>query len=147
MADGSNAQSEPDTKRGEDMPALEARDGSFVPAQAVAGHRNILLLSLLLLALVLWTFLPAINNGFVGYDDADYVTSNYHVRTGLNWENIRWAFANVESGNWHPMTWLSHMLDCECFGLNPSGHHLTSLILHALNALLVFRLFLQWTGG
>jgi len=75
---------------------------------------------------------------FVSYDDPDYVTANPAVRGGLTWAGLRWAFAETHASNWHPLTWLSHMLDVERFGLAPSGHHWTSVALHALAAVLCF---------
>ena len=85
---------------------------------------------------------PATRYDFVNYDDDLYVTANLHVQSGLTWENVKWAFFNPVVGNWHPLTMLSHMLDCQLFGLKPWGHHLTSVLLHALNTVLVF-LFLR----
>ena len=90
---------------------------------------------------------PATGHDFVNYDDPDYVTANPHVQGGLNWEGVKWAFLNPVSSNWHPLTVLSHMLDCQMFGLNPWGHHLTSVLFHALNAMLVFVLLQQMTGA
>ena len=81
----------------------------------------------LLLLLVGAAFLPVLRNGFISWDDGDYILSNPHVRTGVSWENIRWAFGSFENSNWHPLTWISHMVDCEIFGLRAWGHHLTSL--------------------
>ena len=83
---------------------------------------------------------------FVDYDDGEYVTANTHVQQGLNWASVRWAFTTGHASNWHPLTWLSHMIDVSLFGLNPAGHHATSLLLHALNAALVYGLLLRWTG-
>ena len=97
-----------------------------------------LVLGLLLLALTFWAFLPGIDNDFVRYDDMDYVTSNYAVQRGLSWKGVVWAFSSTTAANWHPLTWLSHILDWQLFGLNPAGHHLTSILLHAVNTLLVF---------
>jgi tetratricopeptide (TPR) repeat protein len=92
-----------------------------------------------LFLLVLWTFCPALNNEFVNYDDAIYVTANPHVQQGLTWGNLKWAFQpSTGTANWHPLTWLSHMLDCQCFGLNPAGHHLTSVLVHAANTVILF---------
>ena len=92
-----------------------------------------------LFLLVLWTFAPALNNDFINYDDPAYVTANLHVQRGVTWENVKWAFhPNQETANWHPLTWLSHMLDCQIFGLNPTGHHLTSVLLHATNTVALF---------
>lgn len=83
---------------------------------------------------------------FVDYDDGDYVTANEQVQQGLNGHGVRWAFTTGHASNWHPLTWLSHMLDVELFGLRPAGHHATSLALHALNAGLVFSLLRRWIG-
>jgi len=105
---------------------------------------------LLALALGLATvtlYWPATNNNFVNYDDPLYVTANAHVQKGLTWKNIEWAFANPVSLNWHPLTIVSHMLDCQIFGLKPWGHHLTSILLHAINAMLVLLLLNRLTGA
>src|SRR6202034_610677 len=75
------------------------------------------------------------------------VTANVHVQAGLSWENIKWAFTNPVDANWFPLTLLSHMLDCQCYGLNPWGHHLTSVLLHAANVVLVFLLLRSLTGA
>ena len=109
------------------------------------GKRN-LVLGLLLVMVVLAAYNPVSRNGFVGYDDEGYVTDNRHVQAGLSWDTISWAFTTREMANWHPLTWMSHALDCQLFRLNPAGHHYTSLLLHAVNALLLF-LILQWFTG
>ena len=85
-------------------------------------------------------------NGFVLYDDEPYVTSNPHVLAGLNGETVAWAFTTTECSNWHPLTWLSHQLDVQLFGLDAGSHHNTSLVIHTLNAVLLFLLLLQLTG-
>jgi Tfp pilus assembly protein PilF len=92
-------------------------------------------------------YVPATGHSFVSYDDKEYVLDNTHVTSGLSLENARWAFRSGYAANWHPVTWLSHMLDCQLFGLNPWGHHLTNVLLHALNAGLVFALLQQMTGA
>jgi tetratricopeptide (TPR) repeat protein len=92
----------------------------------------------LLFLVVAGVFMPAITHGFITYDDPVYVTENAHVAGGLTWENVRWAFRSTEASNWHPLTWISHMADCQVFGMRPWGHHLTSVLLHAANALLLF---------
>jgi hypothetical protein len=84
-------------------------------------------------------------NRFVLFDDDHYVTANLHVKSGLTLESVSWAFTTTHSYNWHPVTWLSHMLDIELFGLEPAGHHLTNLLLHVLNALLLFGLLERTT--
>ena len=104
------------------------------------------LLSLFLSALVGWTFFPATGNGFTNFDDPLYVTENAHVKQGLTWENIKWAASAVVDVNWHPLTLLSHMLDCQFFGLKPWGHHLTSVLFHAANTVLLFLLLKRMTA-
>jgi tetratricopeptide (TPR) repeat protein len=86
--------------------------------------------------------------GFVNFDDPAYVTYNPVVREGLTWPGVVWAFTNLhgEATYWHPVTWLSHMLDCQLFGLKPLGHHLVSLFLHTLNSLLLFAVLRRMTG-
>lgn len=99
-----------------------------------------------LLALVtVVAYLPVMDNNFINLDDPAYVTQNPHVRAGLTGDALRWALVSVEHGNWHPLTWLSHELDCQLYGLNPAGHHLTSLAFHVTNTLLVFLLLLNLT--
>jgi len=88
-------------------------------------------------------FSPALRNGFTGYDDPDYVTDNVHVNTGLSRQNFVWALTAAHSSNWHPLTWISHQVDCTLFGLNPAGHHLTNLLLHTANTVLLF----LWLSG
>ena len=89
---------------------------------------------------------PAMRYDFVNFDDPSYVTENPSVRGGLNWAGVKWAFCNPVNSNWHPLTVLSHMLDCQVFGLRPWGHHLSSVLLHAVNTALVFLLLFQMTG-
>jgi protein O-mannosyl-transferase len=88
-----------------------------------------------------------LEHGFLNYDDLIYVTDNVHVTSGLSPENLAWAFGSGYAANWHPVTWLSHMLDVQIFGLDPRGHHLVSLVLHALNACLVFLVLNRMTGA
>jgi len=80
---------------------------------------------------------------FIDYDDNVYITDNPHVQSGLTSKSVVWAFTTTRAGNWHPLTWLSHMMDYRLFGLNPRGHHLTSLFLHITNSILLF-LALRW---
>ncbi len=116
--------------------------------QPTSSHQGkIILICLGLLLLVVFTFLPVSNNGFIFYDDPAYVTGNPHVQAGWTWENIKWAMNSTVGGNWHPLTWLSHMLDCQWFGLNPRGHHLMSLLFHAINTVLVFLVLEGMTGA
>jgi len=115
-----------------------ARTGPRFPAWLLAAF-----LALATLAL----YWPVTRHDFINYDDDLYVTANVHVQNGLTLENLKWAFSHVVLGNWHPVTVLSHMLDCQLFGLQPWGHHLTSLLLHALNTALVFLLLRTLTGA
>jgi tetratricopeptide (TPR) repeat protein len=105
------------------------------------------LIALLLALATLVIYLPAGSYGFVHYDDDDYVVNNPIVQQGLTLAGIKWAFTTFYASNWHPLTWLSHMADCELFGLNPGAHHLVSVIFHAANASLLFILLLRLTGA
>ncbi|MFC1452636.1 glycosyltransferase family 39 protein, partial [Verrucomicrobiota bacterium] len=105
---------------------------------------------LILCALAAITFLVyagALRNEFILYDDPDYVTENPIVRQGLTRQGTVWAFTTFHAGNWHPLTWLSHMLDCELFGLKPWGHHLVSLLLHVGTTMLLFHVLWRMTGA
>jgi len=99
----------------------------------------------LLALLTLVTFRSLFHDKFIKYDDAQYVTENHHVSTGLTLQNFKWAFRADYASNWHPLTWLSHMLDVQLFGLRAGGHHLTSLVLHTANTLLLFLLLQRLT--
>jgi tetratricopeptide (TPR) repeat protein len=93
---------------------------------------------LLLTAITIVVFGQVVRFDFVSWDDPWYVTENLHVRGGLTWDGIVWAFTSEHGGNWHPVTGLSHMLDCSLYGLDPTGPHVTNLVLHIVNTLLVF---------
>ena len=108
--------------------------------------KRTLLLCLLLTAVVLVSYNPVIHNGFLSYDDDQYITENPHVRAGLTWAAVKWAFTTYDVANWHPLTWLSHALDCQLFGLNPAGHHYMNILLHAVNVVLLFLLLQSATG-
>ncbi len=100
-----------------------------------------------LLALAIFAaYYPIFHGQFVSYDDPDYVTDNAHVKAGLNAADVAWAFRTGHAGNWHPLTWLSHMLDVQLFQLNPAGHHLTSVLFHIANSLLLFLVMRKLTG-
>ena len=93
---------------------------------------------LFLIAATLFLFWPVRNYEFINYDDGNYVFENMNVKAGLTLKSVVWAFTTTWTGNWHPLTWLSHMLDYELYGLNPGAHHLTSLLFHIANTLLLF---------
>ncbi|MHC4184791.1 MAG: glycosyltransferase family 39 protein [Planctomycetota bacterium] len=84
--------------------------------------------------------------GFVNFDDPDYVRKNPKVQSGITLDGIKWAFTTGHAANWHPLTWLSHMLDCQLFGASPGWHHLTNLLLHIANTLLLFAVLKRMTG-
>jgi protein O-mannosyl-transferase len=113
-----------------------------VGASAAAKRWNTA--SCVLLALVtIALYSPVIGHSFVVFDDRDYVTANPYIRGGLGWSTIKWAFTSTAAANWHPLTWLSHALDYQLFALHPAGHHLDSVLIHALNAVVLF-LLLAW---
>ncbi len=100
-----------------------------------------------LLSLVIFTFFPALNNDFILIDDPLYLTANAHVQSGLTWDGVRWAISATQAGNWHPLTWLSLMSDCQWFGLKPWGAHFTNMLLHTANTVLVFLVLEEMTGA
>ena len=104
-------------------------------------------LCILLIMATLAIYYHAIRNPFVNYDDWGYVTENRHVQQGISRDTLRWALTATEEDNWHPLTWMSHALDCQLFGLNATGHHLTSVILHVINAALLFFMLMRVTGA
>jgi hypothetical protein len=106
-----------------------------------------LLICLTLAAGTLFVYWPVFGYGFINYDDSEYITQNYHVRAGLTWAGMRWAFASFHACNWHPVTWLSHMLDWQIFGSSAGGHHQTNVLIHLLNSLLLLGLLLRLTGS
>jgi len=107
---------------------------------------SVFLICVILAAAVLIAYEPLRHNGFVNYDDGIYITENPQVKAGITSQSVIWAFTTGHTGNWHPLTWLSHMLDCELFGLNPLGHHISSLLFHIANTLLLFWVFNKATG-
>src|SRR5580700_2039259 len=100
-------------------------------------------LGMLLAAVTIALYIPVTRHSFIVLDDRDYVTANFHIHGGLSWNTVKWAFTSTAAANWHPLTWLSHALDYQLFALNPAGHHLDSVLIHALNAVLLF-LLLAW---
>jgi tetratricopeptide (TPR) repeat protein len=100
-------------------------------------------LGMLLAAVTIAVYIPVTRHSFIVLDDRDYVTANFHIRGGLSWNAIKWAFTSTVAANWHPLTWLSHALDYQLFALNPAGHHWDSVLIHALNAVVLF-LLLAW---
>jgi len=109
-------------------------------------HRCLLICLALALA-TLAIYWRVHNYDFGSYDDSDYVTDNANVKAGLTYDGIIWAFTTGHAANWHPLTWLSHMLDCQLFGTNAGWHHTTNVLLHIANALLLFAVLKLMTGA
>jgi len=102
---------------------------------------------LLLAAATLAVYLPVRQHSFLSYDDPVYVTGNGHVQAGLTWAGVQWAFTTGHAGNWHPLTWLSHMLDVSLFGPGPAGPHLVNVLFHVANTILLFILLRRLTSA
>lgn len=102
-------------------------------------------LSLLIIFISLLVYGQVRTYEFIIWDDPSCIISNFHIQTGFHWESIRWAFTTNHNASWFPLTWLSHMLDYQLYGLSPGGHHLTNLFWHLLNCLLLFRILLSMT--
>src|SRR5258708_5548512 len=112
------------------------------PSRLVAGS-----VCLVIVGLVAAVFGQTRDFAFVNWDDSFYVVSNPHVRAGFNAANFLWAFTHVHSNNWHPLTTLVHMMNCSLFGLNPAGHHLCNVAVHALTAVLLFLMLKEGLGS
>jgi hypothetical protein len=113
----------------------------------LVSRHGTLLACLTLAMLTFGVYSAVATHPFVNYDDPDYVTENPHVTAGLTWKTVKWALTSTEQFNWHPLTWISHALDCQLFGLSAGGHHITSLILHIVNVVLLFLLLSRATGS
>jgi protein O-mannosyl-transferase len=123
-----------------------AKSGAIEQLSQLFGEKPLLLAALLLLATLL-LYSPVAHHSFLRFDDGAYVTDNPHVNTGLTASNTLWAFTAFHEANWHPVTWISHMADCQLFGLNSGSHHLVNVLLHAANVLLLFFLLQRATGA
>jgi tetratricopeptide (TPR) repeat protein len=113
---------------------------------SASREMRVVIYCLVLVAAALVFYNPVIYNQFIAFDDSSYILKNSWVQSGLTWDTVKWSFTTFRDGNWHPLTWLSHALDCQFFHLNPTGHHYTNLLLHATNAVLLFLLLRQATG-
>jgi tetratricopeptide (TPR) repeat protein len=112
-----------------------------------ADNRLVVLLAILLAAGTMVLYAPAMQNGFVNFDDPDYVTRNAHVLQGVTWANLRWAFGTDNpAANWHPLTWMAHMLDVQLYGANAAGHHFTNVLLQTVDIVILFLLLTRATG-
>lgn len=114
---------------------------------AARTRLRISILCLALVAAVLLVYGRTRTFDFTNYDDDEYVTDNTHVLTGLNTGNVRWALTSFHASNWHPVTWLSHMVDVQVFGVNSARHHLVNVAFHGANSVLLFLLLARITGA
>lgn len=128
---------------------IETPQVSSSPLERLIGalHRKPMLLGVLLVFTTLLLYGRVINHEFLVFDDDVYVTKNIHVNTGLHLANVIWAFTSFHEANWHPLTWISHMADCQMFGLHSGPHHLMNVALQAINVLLLFWLLQRATGA
>jgi hypothetical protein len=128
---------------------IASPERQFRPAAALSasslGVRG-LVFALLLVILTLAAYYPVNRLPFIAVDDAAYVTDNLNIKYDLNWQTVKWSFTTFHAANWHPLTWLSHSLDCRLFFLNPARHHDVNLLLHLLNVLLLFGVLRRATG-
>ncbi len=114
------------------------------PAGRPANRAVLIALALVIITVAIYSQVSRYD--FADVDDAAYLTDNVHIKYGLDWEGVKWAFTTFYVANWHPITWLSHALDCELFRLNPGRHHNVNVLLHGLDAVLVFWVLLRATG-
>jgi hypothetical protein len=121
--------------------------GLFRHADPESGVKQFTGICLALALVTLVCYWPTTRHDFINLDDQQYIVENFHVTPGLTWTGMAWAFGTDYASNWHPLTWISHMLDCSLFGLNPAGHHLMGLLFHVANTLLLFVLLKQTTGA
>jgi protein O-mannosyl-transferase len=116
-------------------------------ARGMSLHRKSIFVCLGLVAVTWAVFGQTLQHQFVNYDDPLYVLQNPHIRGGVTWESVRWAFTHVHSQNWHPLTSISHMLDCQLFGVQPGWHHFVNVLLHTCGVLFLFLFLRQSTNA
>ena len=95
---------------------------------------------------ILTVYQPVRQYEFIRYDDSPYITANHHIKDGLTYDNLIWALTSFHAANWHPLTWASHAADITLYGMVPGRHHMTNVLLHIINSLLLFYIFRQMTG-
>jgi len=115
-------------------------------ATDMPNKRHFYIICIFLVVATLAVYWQVLDNDFVKYDDDLYVTENIRVHKGVTFDSLTWAFTSSHAANWHPLTWVSHMIDCQLYGLNPRGHHLTSLLFHVANTLLLLLILVRMTG-
>lgn len=126
---------------------MSSSDSESSAAAARSGLKLFALISLVLALGTLALYWPVTHQPFVQFDDEQYIVGNPHVTSGWSATNFVWAFTTSEQANWHPLTWLSHQLDCQLFGVNAGGHHLVNLLWHVANTLLLFAFLRGATGA
>ncbi len=124
------------------QPSLAGRN-----CETAGGRKQTVWLCVLLALMTAAVYWPVLELGFTNFDDPAYVTANPRVQAGLTGDSVKWAFTRAHAANWHPLTWVSHMLDCELYGQKPAGHHLTNLLFHIADSLLLFGLLQRLTGA
>ena len=126
---------------------MELSDARMGVSGAASGWRLAILIGVLLAVGTAGLYAPTLRNGFVNYDDPDYITRNVTVQHGLTWAGVEWAFGTKNAAaNWHPLTWISHMADVSLFGLNPAGHHFSNVLLWVVDIVVLFLFLASATG-
>src|SRR5947209_10875444 len=121
--------------RGRELKRRERR----APNLPFVTSRRIVIWLCFTLAIITWLcYRDLSSHQFISFDDRAYIVANEHVTSGVTWPGVLWALRSSYASNWHPLTWISHMLDCNLYGLNSAGHHLTSLLFHIANSILLF---------
>src|ERR1041384_7265155 len=110
-------------------------------------QRDLWLIRLALALVTIGVYVPVIRFGFISYDDPEYIVNNRIVQQGITTHGIRWAMTTGAVSNWHPLTWMSHMLDCQLFGANAAAHHAVNVAFHVINTLLLSELLMRLTGA
>ena len=113
------------------------RGSPQVKSFRLGGNTLTLIISLILIAATFVVFWQVRNHSFITFDDDHYVAENPYIRKGLTLKSVIWAFTTNHASNWHPLTWMSHMVDSALYGLKPGGHHVTNLLFHIANTLLL----------
>lgn len=126
------------------MPKRPPAKKPGMPTEKASGT-SWLAIGLVLAVMTLVVYLPVRNFDFINYDDPEYVAQNVMIQRAPIGEAIKWAFTSAYSFNWHPVTWMSHLLDCRMFGVKPGAHHLVNVVLHIANTILLFGLFRRMT--
>jgi len=119
----------------------------FAPLQSFFRTRKSALgISVALVLATMAVYYPVIHHPFANLDDMGYVYENLHVQEGLTWPTIKWAIVTFDDNNWHPLTWISHSLDCQLFGIDPAGHHIMNALWHSIDVVALFWVLLLATG-